>query len=121
MPTAPAQPVVPRDWSVLPTLDYRQPPANGSDFAHYVEEESRSGRCAAAVQAGPRWTLRIELAVLATADGRIKQVVPRAIDCPTVEQYASGLVSRLARNNIDTHGVATDGWYRTSLTFIWGG
>ncbi|WP_447407106.1 hypothetical protein, partial [Clostridium perfringens] len=63
--------------------------------------------------------LRVDVAVLVAA-GRPRRVIPRAIQCPAVEQYAAGLVSSMARGNIAPATQAGDGWYKTSLTFAWG-
>ena len=47
-------------------------------------------------------------------------MTPRAIDCPTVEQYAAGVILG-ARDAIDVVDADTDTWYRTSMTFTWAG
>ena len=49
----------------------------------------------------------------------MRRVTPRAIDCPTVEQFAAGLLLGAARNNVDLRGAATDSWYRTTMVFAW--
>lgn len=114
----PTPPLPDRNWEALPTLDYVRPPAAGG-FVGFVAGEVRAGRCAAAVAVPGGWSLRVDVVVLATPDGQIRQAVPRAIQCPTVEQYASGLVSSFARANINTHGSTAPRWYRTSLSFTW--
>ena len=63
--------------------------------------------------------VRVDMAVLVTADSRIRRIVPRAIDCVTVEQYAAGLVSKLSRDNVDNLGIEKDTWFRTTLIFAW--
>lgn len=110
----------PVDWAPLPVLRYRRAAAPAPDASAFVRDEAMAGRCAAAIRAVRGWTLRVDLAVLGTAEGQVRQVVPRAIACPAVEQYAAGLVSRLARDNLvaDTAGEV---WYRTSVTFAWPG
>ena len=52
----------------------------------------------------------------AAGDGSIRAVVPRAIECPTVEQFVAGLVISSARNNLRQPSA---GWYRTALSFAW--
>ncbi len=54
--------------------------------------------------------------MLTRADGTVRAVVPRAIDCPTVEQFAAGLVTSMSRANLRE---APEGWYRATLSFIW--
>nr|WP_246347133.1 hypothetical protein [Sphingomonas jinjuensis] len=112
-------PTPPLDWSAVPPLRYRNPPPENFDYSAYVRDEVRAGRCHRAVAVGGRWTLVVDVIVLAARDGSPRRIIPRAIDCPSVEQYAAGLVSRLARRNVDTGGAATDGWYKTSVRFSW--
>lgn len=113
-------PTPPADWSrlaELPLLRGPQPTAVLSDF---VRAEVAAGRCDAAVHSASGYSLKLDLAVLVSAQGQIRRIVPRAIDCVTVEQYGSGLISRLARDNIDMGGLEADTWFRTSLVFAWG-
>jgi hypothetical protein len=51
--------------------------------------------------------------------GEVRTVIPRAIQCATVEQYAAGLAAGFARNNLLPRNGASDQWYKTSLTFSW--
>ena len=110
----------PQDWSVLPRLPLRRPTESTAATSAYVRDEVVQGRCAAAVRDPAGWTLAVDVAVLATGDGVVRRVVPRAINCPTVEQYAAGLVWSGARDNIDAPASDGDRWYRTRLTFAWG-
>jgi hypothetical protein len=48
----------------------------------------------------------------------VRTVVPRAIQCATVEQYAAGLAAGFARGNLLPRN-GTEQWYKTSLTFSW--
>jgi hypothetical protein len=102
VPTVPTTQVAstlpPQDWSTLPIL---------------------RSRCARAVRTSLGWTLTVDLAVLITPDGRLRRVTPRAIDCPTVEQYAAGVILG-SRDSIDVVVKDTDTWYRTTITFAWG-
>ena len=115
VPVAPVPLSPPQDWSKLPPLLFRRPVAQAPEAAAYVGGEVKAGRC---VRTGT--VLAVDLAVLATPAGQVKRIVPRAIDCPTVEQYASGILLSMARSNIDTDGAGAEGWYRTTLTFTWG-
>lgn len=113
--TAPP-PAVPADWSVLAAVPWRAPPQVTPDITGFVATEVKANRCAATRADGQRSTLEVELAVM-IRDDRVRNAVPRAIDCPTVEQFAAGLVSSFARNNLRAATAA--GWYRTTLSFTW--
>ncbi|WP_242097001.1 hypothetical protein [Sphingomonas sp. CROZ-RG-20F-R02-07] len=111
----PAMLAPPQDWSRLPPLMLRRPVAQAPEAAAYVASEIAAGRCT--------WTgtmLTVDFAVLASPAGQVKRIVPRAIGCPTVEQYAAGILLSMARSNIDTGSAGGEGWYRTTLSFTWG-
>ncbi len=110
----------PQDWSNLPILRVRHPATMLANTSAYVHGEVLAGRCGKAVRTTQGWTLTVDLAVLTTPEGRIRRVTPRAIDCPTVEQYAAGVILGTARDTIDVSDAETESWYRTSLTFAWG-
>ena len=84
----------PQDWSALPVLHLHNPATTVANTSAFVHGEVVAGRCAKAVKTPDGWSLTVDLAVLATPGGRVRRITPRAIDCPTVEQYASGVVSR---------------------------
>ena len=109
------------DWGALPPLPYRTPPEVTAPMHEFVAREARLQRCAprraAAEENTSRPMIQVDLAVLVTAEGTVRVVVPRAMNCPTVEQYAAGLVSSFARNNLLPRGATADQWYRTSVTF----
>ncbi len=112
-------PMPPQDWSVLRPLPLMRSADDSPNLSGFVRAEVKAGRCAAAMAAAQGWTLRIDLAVLVGPGAQPRRVVPRAIACPSVEQYAAGLVSSLARGNIAAAATDPDTWYRTSLTFSW--
>jgi hypothetical protein len=119
-PTAPvASPLPPQDWSTLPVLRIRGQATTLANTSAYVHGEVVAGRCAHVVRTTQGWALTVDLAVLINPDGRVRRVTPRAIDCPTVEQYAAGVILG-ARDSIDVAGQDADTWYRTNLTFTWG-
>lgn len=123
-PSAPPQtaggvPLPPQDWSALPVLRLRRAVAPSLDASTFVQREVLAGRCGGATRTPQGWVLNLDLALLAAADGRVRRVTPRAIDCPTVEQFAAGLLLGAARNNVDLRGAATDSWYRTTMVFAW--
>ncbi len=117
VPVPPRVAMPPQDWSALPPLPIRKPASNSV----YVRSEVLAGRCDKAVRTAQGWSLTVDLAVLATPDGRMRRVTPRAINCPTVEQYAAGVILGAARVPIDVPDTESDIWYRTSLTFAWVG
>ncbi|SEK31445.1 hypothetical protein SAMN05216382_0169 [Sphingomonas palmae] len=102
----------PADWRTLPAL--RAPTTEAAELvSDYVRDEVRAGRCAAP-QPG---TLSIDLAVYVAETGRVRRIVPRAINCPTVEQYASGVALRSLRGQIEPPEMV--GWHRMTIAFTW--
>ena len=115
--SAPA--VLPTDWAALPPLQYFRPTPDDPALANFVRGEVQAKRCAAARPAPGGWALTVDVAVLVQASGMVSRTVPRAINCPSVEQYAAGLVFSRARGNVAPDAGARDGWYRTTLSFAW--
>lgn len=105
---AAALPMPPADWTGLPELPL--PSARGGEPSAYVRREVAAGRCRAEGNG-----MAVSVAVLMDADGRVARVVPRAIDCPTVEQFTAGYVSALARRA----GRMKPGWYRRTVAYRW--
>lgn len=114
--TAAAPPAMPpADWSTLAPLPHfggQLPPA----MAQFAADEVAAGHCKPARGADGRWTIRLDVATLIASDGTVRRAVPRAINCPSVEQYAAGLVSRIARDNAATR-TGSDQWYRATIVF----
>jgi len=106
------------DWAALPTLRYRTPPTLTTSMHQFAAREAQARRCPLPPATGLNRRLTVELAVLIT-NGEVRTVVPRAIQCATVEQYAAGLAAGFARNNLVNAGGAGEQWYKTSLTFSW--
>jgi hypothetical protein len=117
----------PSDWSSLPALPVARRANTSPAPSAFVREEVTSGRCkangvpppGAAVPAVPAsgTTLSVELAVLVSSSGQVRRVVPRAIGCAAVEQYATGLALNMVRN-LPTLPDG-DGWFRTTIDFAW--
>lgn len=118
-PERPPPAMPPPDWSVLPQLPLHRPLNATPETSAYVRDEVLRGHCASAVRDAAGWSLGVDVAVLTTADGRVRRVVPRAIQCPTIEQYAAGLVWSGARDNLDPRPGDADRWYRMRVTFAW--
>lgn len=110
----------PTDFNSLPVLQlvHRTPDQPGATSL-FVRDEIRAGRCVATVQpvASSRVQITVDVAVLVHPTGAIRAVVPRAIGCPSVEQYAAGLISRIVRGNVPPPGA--ERWFRTPITFSW--
>lgn len=114
------RPVMPPvDWSALPELPFVRRSPDMDALSAFVREEVAAGRCTAAGRIGGAAVVTLDLAVLVAPDGHIRRIVPRAINCVTVEQYGSGLVSRLARNNLVVDAISAETWFRTTLIFSW--
>jgi hypothetical protein len=107
------------DWPSLPLLPYRLPPQLSPQMHVFAAREARTRHCPLPPADGARQTITVQLAVLIDGEGQVRTVVPRAIDCATVEQYAAGLVAAFARNNLLPRSTGNEQWYKTSLTFAW--
>ena len=114
-------PAVPADWSTLPPLPASMAPQVTPPLTRFVADEIAAGRCVQPKPADGHYVLKVEVAALVGADGSIRRALPRAIDCPTVEQYSAGLVVGAARTNPQSHAGATDLWYRATIVYDWRG
>lgn len=107
------------DWPSLPMLPYRAPPAVTPQMHEFAGREATTRSCPLPPPSDGKQSLTVELAVLVDGRSEVRTVIPRAIDCATVEQYAAGLVRSFARANLAPRGGAAEQWYKTSLTFSW--
>ncbi|MET3723632.1 hypothetical protein [Sphingomonas trueperi] len=105
------------DWPSLAPLPYRAEPQISPDMLAFVANEVTTRKCPVAI--GPGLTLSVDVAVLVDAQDNIRTTVPRAIQCPTVEQYAAAMVAGAARGNLLPRMANADQWYRTTVTFSW--
>lgn len=112
---APAPPAPPADWSGLPELSILRNWSSDPRLSDFVRDEVAAGRCAA----GAAGRVDVDLALLVAADGQVRRIVPRAIGCATVEQYATGLASQMIRRNVAVP--EAEGWFRTTIRFAWAG
>lgn len=106
-------------WESLPPMPYREPPEVTSAMTSFVVGEVRRGRCRPNLRGTGRLAVQVDVAVLVSAEEGARVTIPRAIDCATVEQYASGLVLGFARNNLARRASLTTQWYRATLVFEW--
>lgn len=105
----------PIDWDALPPLPWRAPPIVTPEMQSFVRREVDLRKCKPAKPS----TIEVAVAVLIDEGGNVRTSVPRAIACPSVEQYAAALVAGLARNNLLPRPGASEQWYRTTLSFTW--
>ncbi|MFN4096412.1 MAG: hypothetical protein ACK4GG_06570 [Sphingomonas sp.] len=106
------------DWDSLPALPYREPPTMTPAMHDWARGQVRARKCRAGRLVDGRPAVRVEVAVLVDEDG-VRTTVPRAIGCPTIEQYAAGLVAGFSRNNVPQRAAAPGAWYRATVTFAW--
>ncbi len=118
---AAATPAIPTDWSTLAPLPYLTAPQMSPPLARFVADEIAAGRCSVPKPADGHYVVKVDVATLVGADGSVRRAVPRAIACPTVEQYSAGLVLTFARANLPPHAGAGDQWYRATIVYDWGG
>jgi hypothetical protein len=108
-------------WDALPLVPYRVEPTLQPDMHAFVADEVRAGRCKAAGATAARGAIVVDVAMLVTPESGPRLTIPRAIDCPTVEQYAAGLVLSFTRNNMPPRAALVPQWYRATLRFQWPG
>ena len=117
-----AEPVtVPADWATLAPLPYVAAPQLTPPLTGFVAGEIAAGRCPFPKPADGHYVVKVDVATLVGPDGLVRRTVPHAIDCPTVEQYAAGLVAGFARGNLALRAGGSDTWYRATITFDWRG
>ncbi|UUL83017.1 hypothetical protein [Sphingomonas qomolangmaensis] len=116
LPSRPGQTIA---WEELPALSYREPPTISPQITAFVVGEVKAGRCKPNLFGATRQAMQVDIAVLVTPEFGARVTIPRAIDCPTVEQYAAGLVLGFARNNLPARVTAAPRWYRATMTFEW--
>ncbi|MEG3178401.1 hypothetical protein U1872_19335 [Sphingomonas sp. RB3P16] len=114
-------PAVPVDWATLAPLPYVTPPRLTQQLTTFVADEVTANRCAVAKPADGHYVVRVDVAALVASDGVVRRTVPHAIACPTVEQYAAGLVAGFARSNLAVRTTTGDTWYRATIVFDWRG
>ena len=109
----------PQDWTNLPTLRLVRASPDRPALSDFVRDEVRSGRCNAQTQSATGFSVIVTVALLVTPQGLVRRTLPRAIGCPSVEQYAAGLAFSRAMGNTDVGDMNVDGWYKTSMVFTW--
>lgn len=120
-PVAPPPPLTrsPIDWQALPPLPYRYTPRPTARMNAFVQSEFARSGCPLPEPSTGRVQVQVDVAVLIGEDHVVRATIPRAIACPTVEQYAAGLVVSYARGNLVPRFVNAGSWYRAVLVFDW--
>ncbi|WP_315760556.1 hypothetical protein [Sphingomonas sp. Y38-1Y] len=105
-------------WDSLPPVPYREPPVILPEMMAFVAGEVTAGRCRLSGATARTGDVTVDVAMLVTPETGPRLTIPRAIDCPTVEQYAAGLVLGFARGNLPARAMVPQ-WYRATLRFKW--
>lgn len=116
---SPPLPPLPADWADLAPTPYVAAPQMSASLNTFVANEIAAGRCAIPKPADGHYSVKVDVATLVDQDGTMRRAVPRAMGCPTVEQYGAGLATSFARANLRARPGAL--WYRTTLVFDWRG
>ncbi|WP_066812397.1 hypothetical protein [Sphingomonas asaccharolytica] len=112
---------VPSDWSKLPDLRLTTTPDYAAIMTKFVHDEIAAGRCATPAPVNGKTSIKVDMVVLiSSASGEAVKIVPRAINCPTVEQFAAGVIQKATRGNIAGPPPTADSWYHTGVTLTWG-
>lgn len=119
-PAAAPTPVPPpvSDWAALPRFPLART-SGIADASTYVRAEVEAGRCDTAVTDEEGASLVAPVAILVGDGGAVRRIVPRAIDCPTVEQYTVGYLLSLTRPDPDSPLLPPAGWYKLDVTYRW--
>ncbi|MBJ6122020.1 hypothetical protein [Sphingomonas mollis] len=107
------------DWDRLPAFPVPRA-ADIVDGAAFVRGEIESGHChpvPAPATGGVR--LIAPVAILVGPTGIVRQIVPQAIGCPTIEQYTVGYLLSLTRTGAGAAPSPEPGWYRLVVSYRW--
>lgn len=115
---APQQMAPPPDWAALPVYPLQESttPDDASDF---VRGEVEAARCRIGPLQPDGARLVAPVVILVGPGGTVRQIVPGAIDCPTVEQYTVGYLLSLTRAGPPSKLPLKPGWYRMAVAYRW--
>lgn len=107
----------PLDWSTLPSFPLPRAVivTEGTSFVRRELTE----RCAGGTDASQSRQFAMAVAILVADAGHVRRVTPRAVGCPTVEQYTAGYVLSLTRGGPGSLSAPAPGWYRLTVTYRW--
>ena len=115
---AASAPMPPQDWTPLPVFPLPRTTAT-TDGSAFVRGEVEAGRCKAPAPQPDGTRLIAPVAILVGSGGMVSRIVPRAIDCPTVEQYTVGTLLSLTRGGAGGVLPPARGWYRLAISYRW--
>lgn len=108
----------PQDWAPLPVFPLPRV-ASTTDGSTFVRGEVEAGRCKAPPVQPDGTRLVATVAILVGPGGTVSRIVPRAIGCPTVEQYTVGTLLSLTRGGPGGSLPPAPGWYRLTVPYRW--
>jgi hypothetical protein len=106
-------------WNTLPLFPLPRATTVVDEATTYVRSEVAAGRCRAAVETAAGHHLSAPLSILVGPAGIVRQIVPMAIDCPTVEQFTVGYILSMTRNGPGSATGLQQGWYRLTVDYRW--
>lgn len=112
---SPEQP--PSDWSALPSFPLPRAVVV-TEGTSFVRRELME-RCLGDTNLAQSRQFAMAVAILVADAGRVRRVTPRAVGCPTVEQYTAGYVLSLTRGGPGSLATPAPGWYRLTVTYRW--
>jgi hypothetical protein len=98
----------PTEWTALPRLQLGLAAAPPTQLTEFVRREVAAAHCTLPAEAR-----MLDLVVLIGQNGQVRRIVPRAIGCPAVEQFAAGIVLSAARDRMPAP--SSDTWYVTTV------
>ncbi len=105
-------------WADLPVFPLPRA-ASAADASAFVKAEVEAGRCAAATSVEDGMHLAAPVAILVGPSGMVRQIIPQAIGCPTVEQYTVGYLLSLTRAGPGSAMTPQPGWYSLTVGYRW--
>jgi hypothetical protein len=93
--------------------------ASVEDSVAFVRGEVETGRCRPLPSPDDAVQLRLPVAILVGQNGQVRQIVPRAIGCPSVEQYVVGYLLSLTRTDMVAVPSGDSGWYQLTVNYRW--
>lgn len=120
VPVTPAPPV--EAWPALPPYPLPRA-ANIAEGVGFVRNEVEARRCQPLLPPAEGERLQLPVAILVGRTGQVRQIVPRAIGCPSVEQYVVGYLLSLTRTGTGIGAEASmtpaPGWYQLTIGYRW--
>lgn len=106
------------DWPGLPRYPLPRDASIEQSVA-FVRDEVETGRCRPLTSPGDTAQLRLPVAILVGPGGQVRQITPRAIGCPSVEQYVVGYLLSLTRTDMVAAPSGDSRWYQLTVDYRW--